>query len=67
MIIKIYLILFENKVIFIPSEQKYLTARVLAEMCELGKLNNPVKDEVTQYTLQCCEYWRSNPEQVRRK
>ena len=45
------------------DQQKYLTARIMAEMCERGKLNNPVKDEVKQYILQCWEYWKSNPEQ----
>ena len=45
------------------DQQKYLTARIMAEMCELGKLNNPVKDEVINYILQSWEYWKSNPEQ----
>ena len=47
--------------------QKYLTARIMAELAELGKLNSPqVKDDVINYTIQCFEYWRQNPEQDQR-
>ena len=47
--------------------QKYLTARIMAELAELGKLNSPqVKDDVIHYTIQCFEYWRHNPEQDQR-
>ena len=41
------------------DQQKYQTARILAEMAELGKLNHPVKPNVIKYTLHCYEYWKS--------
>ena len=44
------------------DQQKYQTARILAEMAELGKLNpptQPVKDSVKNYTLNCYEFWNA--------
>ena len=39
----------------------------MAELAELGKLNSPqVKDDVINYTIQCFEYWRHNPEHDQR-